>query len=147
MSEEALKVFLDSTFDRDQVLQIRAHFVENHDVVVRSEVRTFGLLPEMLSVTPIIGALVGLINLTLTIAARVQAHHKDNVIELDNFKKMMDTELAKLGLLDCKIVSIENFSVISEDTGGFSRLVVSTSCKEVALRVERRGRQLQVSIT
>lgn len=147
MSDGDLRVELDSSFSDDQVLQIRARLSEFDDVVVRSGKRELGLYDEIVAATPIIGAVVGLANLLLNIYVRVDTKVAAGKMDLASFKKKLDTELAKLGLLNCKITSLEDFEVITNGAPGFARLVVTDdSGKEAILRVERSSNTLRVAL-
>ena len=94
MSGAGLRVQLDSTFSNDQVLQIRAYLASEDDVVVRSENRTLGVLPEIMAAAPAVGAVVALANLLLNIYVRIGNYVLD--IEEVIFYKPMPPKLADI---------------------------------------------------
>jgi hypothetical protein len=145
MSEEPLRIYLEQSFDRDEVLQIRTSFAHDGRVTVLSATRTLGLLPELVSVAPIVGTVISLVNLLITLSARMQSHQKDKMMGLEEFKKRMDTGLAGLGLLDCKLTAIENFEAITGSSGRASVTVATVADEVLKIVVERRGKNLHFS--
>jgi hypothetical protein len=146
MSEDRWRIELDNTIADDEAQQIRSGLAAHRQVAVRSAKRELGLGAELSSIVPVAALVISAANLALAITKQSKESTKEKRIDLERFQQLMETELAKLGLLDCKIVSIDNFSAITDSTSEPCHLAVTTGVGElVKLSVRREHNTLRFS--
>jgi hypothetical protein len=144
-AQENLYIRLDKTFATEDIVQIKSKFSHTPGVTVRSEKRTLGLLPELLAVTPVAGLVVSTANLLLAVTRDVRQVSGERQLDFDKFTKSMKTELAKLGLLDWKLKSVDDFVALTEGQGRPCKIVIETASGEyVGIHAVRNGNVLNL---